>query len=804
MSLWTDITQAMRSWKRTPALAAVVVLILALGVGATATVFAVVDATLLHPMPFPEPERLTWITTRDTRTPPAASPVVNSNRLPQFIDWQRLSSFSAIGAWAGKAPDVFTVTGSGRPERVDGLRVTAQLLPMLGARPQRGRLFRAGDDADRAPQTVVLSDSYWHRHFDGRDDAIGATMRIENVPHTVVGVLTADFPLSGSLMAGHAVDLYLPLELTPNLDIGSFMVVIGRLAPGVSAERARTELAVQNRVMSVGGRAWMTTLAADVAPLAPFATAGIRTGVLLLFGAVGCVWLLACANLANLLLVRATGRRRELQVRAAIGATLRQQFRQTLAESAVIVGIAGAAGVALAAVLVDLLRAASWVEVPRLSETQIGWTAAGFAFAICAVTAAVFGTLPLLHLRHRDVFDGLRPGPGAGPDRRAVFAQRSALVIQVAFALVLTTAGALLVRSIVTLLAVDPGFRTLGVIAMRVDPAGRVRMPERYPFFVQLLDAVRATPGVQSAALTINLPLDRNMGWDAVLPGQPVDPQSDAAFGRIVSPGYFETIGIRVVAGRDFDTRDVRPSQAVVAINETFAAQLTAQGRDPLASNLVVNGTERRIVAVVADVKHEALDKRSGREVYIPQGQAPSFFAAFDLVVRAERPSALVPAIRDAIWQVDANQAIGIPVELQTLVDRSLRPQRLLTTTLTGFSGVALLLAALGVYGVVGYRVAQRTKELAIRVALGGQGWRVINTVLRESAGVVAVGLLAGLPMALMAGTALRAYLFNVDPHDTGVITSACATVVVAALAASYLPSRRATRVDPSRALRAE
>ena len=803
MSLWTDLALAARSWRRTPALAAVIVLILALGVGATATVFAVVDATLLEPMPFPEPERLMWITTRDTRTPPDGPPVVNSNRLPQFIDWQRLSSFSAIGAWAGEWPDGFTVTGSGRPERVDGLRVTAHLLPMLGARPQRGRLFRDGDDAVDAPQTVVLSDSYWRRHFGGRDDAIGAMMTIDNVPHTVVGVLGPSFPLSGSLMAGRAVNLYLPLTLMPE-DIGAFMAVIGRLAPGVPPEQAQAELAVQNRVTSVGPRAWMTNLASDVVPLAPFATANIRNRVLLLFGAVGSVWLLACANLANLLLVRATGRRRELQVRAALGATRRQIFRQTLAESAVIVGIGGVAAMALASAFVGLLRSAAWLEVPRLSETHVGWTAAAFAFAICAITAVLFGTLPLLHLRHRDVLDGLRPGPSAGPDRRAVFAQRSALAVQVAFALVLTTAGGLLVRSIVTLLAVDPGFRPQGVIAMRVDPAGRVRLPQRYPFFVQLLGAVRAVPGVQSAALTINLPLDRNMGWDAVLPGRPYDPVSDSAFGRIVSPGYFETVGIRVVAGRDFDARDIRSAQAVVAINETMAAQLAALGRNPLASSLVVNGTERHVVAVVADVKHEALDKGSGREVYVPQGQAPAFFAAFDLVVRAERPVALVPAIRNAIWRVDANQAIGIPIELQALLDRSLRPQRLLTGTLTGFSGVALLLAALGVYGVVGYRVSQRTKELAIRVALGGPGWRVAGAVLRESAGVVAVGLLAGLPLALMAGTALRAYLFNVEAHDAGVITSACAVVVVAALAAAYLPSRRATRVDPARALRAE
>ena len=516
-------------------------------------------------------DQLVWITTRDTRTPPEGRPPLNSNRLPNFIDWQRLRSFTEIGAWAGSAPDAFTVTGGGTPERVAGLRVTAGLLPMLGARPQRGRLFRGGDDRDRAPQTVVLSDAYWRRRFAAREDAIGATMTIENVPHTVVGVLTPGFPLSGSLLNGAAVDLYLPLELTPDLDIGAFMAVIGRLRPGVSVEQARAELTAIGRTTSVGPRAWMLNLAQEVTPLSRLTTAGLRNPVLLLAGVVSCVLLLACANLANLLLIRASGRRREMQVRAALGATMWHVFRQTLMESAVIVGAGGAAAIALAIGLTGVLRAAPWLAAPRLSEVHVGWPTVGFALAVCAVTAVVFGTLPLLHLRRRDVQDALRSNATAGIDRRAAHAQRAALAAQVAFALVLTGTGSLLLRSLVTLLDVDPGFRPAGVIAMRVDPAGRLRVPQRYPFFVRLLDAVKAVPGVQSAALTVNLPLDRNMGSDAVLPGRASDPISDSAFLRIVSPGYFQTVGIRVLSGRDFDGGDGRSAQAVVAVNDTLA-----------------------------------------------------------------------------------------------------------------------------------------------------------------------------------------------------------------------------------------
>ena len=803
MSFWTDLALAVRAWKRTPVLVAVIVLILAFGIGATATAFAVAYTTLVQPMPFPAPGQLVWITTRDTRTPPEGRPPLNSNRLPSFIDWQRLRSFTEIGAWAGSAPDVFTVTGGGRPERVAGLRVTAGLLPMLGARPQRGRLFRSGDDRDRAPQTVVLSDAYWRRRFAAREDAIGGTMTIENVPHTVVGVLGPGFPLSGSLL-NDTVDLYLPLELTPDLDIGAFMAVIGRLRSGVSVEQARAELAAAGRITSVGPRAWMLNLAQEVTPLSRLTTAGLRNPVLVLAGVVGCVLLLACANLANLLLIRASGRRREMQVRAALGATMGHVFRQTLMESAVIVGAGGAAGIALATALAGVLRAAPWLAAPRLSEVHVGWPTVAFALAVCAVTAVGFGTLPLLHLRRRDVQDALRPNATAGIDRRAAHAQRAALAAQVAFALVLTGTGSLLLRSLVTLLDVDPGFRPAGVMAMRVDPAGRLRVPQRYPFFVRLLDAVKAVPGVQSAALTINLPLDRNMGWDAVLPGRTYDPITDSAFGRIVSPGYFQTVGIRVLDGRDFDGGDGRSAPAVVAVNETLARRVAALGRDPIGTTLVVNGTERRIVAVVADVKHESLDRQSGRELYLPQAQAPPFFQGYDLVVRGDQPQALVAAIREAIWRVDPNQAIGAPVELQALLDRSLRPHRLLATTLTGFAATALLLTALGVYGVVGHRVSLRTKELAIRVALGGHGWRVIGTVLRDALAFVAVGLAAGLPLAFAAGSAIRSFLFGVDAHDAGVMLTACGVVLGAALLAAYLPARHARRVDPATALRAE
>jgi predicted permease len=371
---------------------------------------------------------------------------------------------------------------------------------------------------------------------------------------------------------------------------------------------------------------------------------------------------------------------------------------------------------------------------------------------------------------------------------------------------VLTVTGGLLLRSLTALLEVDPGFNPRGAIAIRVDPAGRLNGPDRLPFFMQVLERVREVPGVQSAALTIHVPMgDRpSMGWDAIEEGREYNPQTDNAAGRIVSPGYFRTAGIALVEGRDFDSRDIRPNPFVMALNESFARRIRADGREPLRTRIRVLGNVREVVAVVSDVKHRGLDADAGLEAYIPIGQAPTFFQAYDLLVRSGDPIAAVPAIRDAIWSIDSNQALGTPVLLEGYIDRTLRPRRLLTAVLGVFAGSALLLAAFGVYGVVGYRVASRMKEIAIRIALGAPRWRVTSLVLGDTVSCVVAGLAAGIPLSLAAAATIGSYLFGVGPGDGITLATACVVVVTAALLAAYLPARRAPRVDPIAALRIE
>jgi putative ABC transport system permease protein len=807
VDLSSTLRMVSRTWRRSPALALVIVSMLALGIGATTTAFTVVYSILVQQFPFPDSGRLVWVTTYDTRAADRGVAVIASNRLPQFADWQQhLTSFEQIGAWAGRAPDVFTVTGAGTPERVRGLRVTHQLLPMLGAAPEAGRLFREGDDVPGGAQSVVLSHGFWQRRFAGRPDIVGQSLTIDSAPHTVIGVMAPEFPLSGSLFAGAPIDVYLPLVVDGNLDIGGFMAVIGRLRPDVSADRAQAELARRQAALSVGKWEWMTVLAQDVTALPVLVARDSRLPVLLLLAAVGCALLMACVNVANLLLVRASGRRREMQVRTALGASMGQLFGQLTAEIGVLGGLGGMAGVALAVAITESLRRGTWLSIARLGDIQVGWPAIAFAAALCTAITLIFGSVALFSLRRRDMMTALRPHAGTTTDRRAVHAQRLAVATQAAVVVVLTVAGGLLLRSLAALLDVDPGFNPRGAMAIRVDPAGRLEGSARLPFFSQVIETVEAVPGVESAGLTIHVPMgDRpSMGWDAIPEGRVYNPVTDSAAGRIVSQGYFETVGVRIIEGRDFDSRDVRPNPFVMAINETFSRRIRAEGGDPLQTRFLVLGNLRQVVAVVADVKHRSLDGDAGREVYIPIGQAPGFFQAYDLVVRAADPIALVPAIRSAIWKIDRNQALGTPIALEDYIGRTLRPRRLVTGLIGLFAVTALLLAAFGIYGVVGYRVAQRMKEIAIRIALGAPRWRITALALSDTVAYVGLGLAAGVPLALATSSAIRSYLFRVDARDGTTLAAACAVVALSALLAAYLPARRARRVDPIAALRVD
>ena len=684
MSLWQTLRIAARTWRRTPALAIVIVCTLALGIGATTAAFTIAYSILVQQFPFPDADRLVWITTYDSRTTESRRPVAGSNRLPQFADWQQhLTSFEQIGAWAGDAPDVFTVTGDAAPERVSGLRVTHQLLPMLGAAPAAGRLFRDGDDAPSAEQTVVLSHGYWQRRFAGRPDIVGQSITIENVPHLVVGVLSPDFPLSGSLFAGAPIDVYLPLAIDGNEDIGGFMAVIGRLRPGVDRRiRRRPSWRSRQAALSVGKWTWMTVLAQQVTPLLGLVTRDVRSPVLLLFAGIGCVLLMACANLANLLLVRASGRRREMQVRTALGASIGPGARSDDGRERGAGGHRWTGRASCSPWPPWTCFAARRRCRSRGSATcRSGGRRSRSPRPLCAAITFVFGAVALLHLRRRDLLDGLRPHAGITTDPRAVYVQRLALVTQVALVIVLTVTGGLLLRSLTALLDVDPGFNPRGAMAIRVDPAGRLRGPDRLPFFNQVIERVGAVPGVESAALTIHVPMgDRpSMGWDAIPQGPRVQP-GDRQRGRTNrEPRLFPNrrhpdrrrTGFRFARRPAQSVRDGH--QRVVRAAHPRRGRRSVAGPIPRARERPRGRRrgERRQAS-------EPRCRRRARGVH-PHGPGADVLPGVRPRGARRDPIALVPAIRDAIWSIDRNQALGTPVLLEEYIGRTLRPRRLLT-----------------------------------------------------------------------------------------------------------------------------
>jgi predicted permease len=526
----------------------------------------------------------------------------------------------------------------------------------------------------------------------------------------------------------------------------------------------------------------------------------------MLMGAVALLVFTGCANLANLFLARAAARAREMSLRAAVGASRGRLVRQLLTECAFLAGCGTAIGIALAGLTLRWLRGTEWLEMPRLPELEIHWPVALFAVVTCGLTTVLFGLAPALRASRPDLASGLKEGSRGASGGAARGPLRWGLAAaQVGFSFVLLAGSGLMLRSLLKVLDVSPGFRVEQVFAMRVDPGdSRERGPKMTAFFDDVLNRVRAIPGVTSAALAVNLPLDRNMRWGYSIPGQVSDKAvSRMAAVRMVSPGYFNTLGIRMHAGRDFSTHDTRETPGVVIVNRTLAREI-ASLRQPVESKISINGRENQVIAVVDDVKHEGLDRASGPEMYLAQSQALPF-PVVDVVVRSGLPAgAIAAAVRDVVWAVDPNQPVGKVQTFEGLLNRSLSPRRLFTWVLTAFAVFALLLAFAGVYGVVSYGVARRIPEIGIRMALGAKRGDILRLFAAQSIGAGLLGLLLGVVGAIGFTRLFGSLLYGVKTSDPAAFAGAGSLVLTCVLAATLFPAHRATKLDPSRALRAD
>jgi putative ABC transport system permease protein len=806
-TLLRDLRYALRTLRKKPGFTIVALLVLALGIGANTAIFSVVNSVLLRPLPYPGSGRLALIWETDLkdgilREGPSA---------PNFLDWQEQSqSFEEM---ALLEVGTGTVTGGGEPEQVVGMRVTTNFLSMLGARTILGRTFTPAEGAGQARFPVaVLSNGYWKRRFASDPHVIGKTFIMNSEPYTAIGVLAPDF--------FHLLptDMYVPwptAELRGKSRADHDFGVIARLKPNVTMAQAQAELSgIARRIDAQTPRlaGWDVTVVGMQRALFEY----IRPALLLLLGAVGLLLLLACVNVASLLLARVTGRRKEMAIRAALGARRGRLIGQILSESLLLSLLGGALGVFFAGWGVDLLSTVLPATLPMAQAgaeivrpaISVDSRALLFALAISTASALVFGLIPALFVGRADVNDALKVGgrtsaPSAG--RMGVW--NFLVAGEIALAGMLLVGAGLAMKSFVILEHVNPGIRPDHVLTFRMRlptdnlyKSGR----EQAEFYRRVLDKVETLPGIQSAGLTDVLPLGQQNDREYfTIENRPLPPeQSLVADFRRVSPRYFDTMGIALRRGRLLSDHDVDGEPRVILIDETLAHQYWPH-EDPLGQRMRLWGEWRQVVGIVGQVHHYGLDKEPEPTIYAPYEQMPD--QAMVLAVRtASGTQAVVKAVKQAVWSVDRGQPVFQIRSMNEYLSLADTAPRISTILLVVFAGISMLLAALGIHGVVSYGVAQRTREFGLRMALGSTPGQLKRMVIVHGIKTALIGLAAGMAGAALLASTLRAVLYGVAPLDPAVMAGVAGLLLAVAVVANYVPARRATRIDPMEALHQE
>lgn len=801
--LGQDLRYTARILRAAPGFALTAVAVTALAVGANTAAFSVADFVLIRPLPFPEPESLVRLC-QGPRRGPSGWGCMNQVSPANYRDFkEQTTSFAALGAFLS---DAVNLVDSGEPQRVAGAAVTSEVLPLLGVRPLLGSL----PDVEARPadvRTVVLGYGLWQARYGGEARVLGRTVRLDGVPHVVIGVMPPGFHFPD-----RDAQLWRPLQLVEEDYVereNNYLEAVGRLAPGVTFERARADLdAVVERL----ARAYPETneeTGVSFFRMRDQFSPRLRLMLQALCGASLCILLLACANLGNLLLARAGARERELAVRAALGAGRERLARQLLTESVALAVVGGAAGVLVALMVFPLLSLMVPATLPIGGTPELNLRLLAIAALFTALTGLGFGVFPAVRAGGRTALDALRGGGAAGRKRR----YRSVLVaVEVATAVVLLVSSGLLIRAILRVQATDPGFRTEGVLTLRtvLPKPEYVSAEKREQFYRDVLTEVRRLPGVQSAAYTTGLPMVMTGGIArVVLPGQEVQRDRDYFVSRrYITPQFFRTLGIPLLAGRDFEDRDASDSARIAIVGESFVERYWP-GENALGRSFLFRDELTTVVGVVGDIKVRGLERASEPQVYLPSSHVDdtplAFYDPKDLVIRTNgRETALVPAVREIIRAADPDQPISDVMTLIDLVETQTAPRRAQVQVLGALAAVALVLAALGIHGLLAYTVAQQRKEIAVRLALGAEPARIARGILRDGASLVLLGLIPGLLVAFAAGRFMRALLFGIQPIDPVTVLLTVAVCAGMAITGALLPALRAVRVSPITVMRSE
>ena len=808
-TLWQDLRYGFRMLLKRPGFTAIAIFALALGIGANTAIFSVVNAVLLRPLPYADPARLMAVWETNAQLGPAMR---NRNEvaLGNFRDWRARSQvFDQFGAlfYAN-----VNLTGVAEPERIQSVVVTTNLFQLLGVQQMLGRSFSPDEEKPESRRVVILSHSLWQQRFGSNQDLLGRVLTLNGNPVTVIGIMPAAFELQ--FPSSMRVDMWLPMRLDANdFDRKThYLYVLGRLKQGASREQAQAEMNLIAGQLQQEHPETNAEHGGNVVPLHKQIVGDIQSYLYVLFAAVGFVLLIACANVANLLLARVATRYREVAVRIALGASRGRLIRQLLTESLMLSALGGLLGLLLANWGIDVLVSLTPADVPRLHEIGLHAPVFGWTLAISILTGVLFGLAPALQASRPDVNDALKESGGRSPGGLRSSRMRNLLVVsELALAVLLLVGAGLMIKSFVRLQQVTPGFEPKNLLTMNISlPRQKYREPQQANlFFEQLLQHVSTVAGVESVGGIDPLPLsDSNVTTGFVVQGAPyLAPANRPDVGeRAVTPGYFQTMRIPVLKGRSFTEQDRDNTPRVIVINEALARRYWPN-EEPVEKRLGFDDSSkqvwREIVGVVGNVKHQSLDAEAKPEVYFPYQQYPKNFMS--LVVRtASDPAGMMPAIRNQVLSLDKDQPVFDMKTMEQRLAKSVAPSRFVMLLLGVFSALALILAAVGIYGVMAYLVTQRTQEIGIRMALGAQKRDVLKMIVGQGMALTLAGVVIGLIASFALTRLMRTLLFEVAPVDATTFIVVSVVLTSVALLACYFPARRATKVDPLAALRYE
>jgi len=812
--LLQNLRYSLRVLWRSPGLATIAVATLALGIGANTAVFSVVDAVMLKPLPYANPDRLLALWEGRADRPPtldAAHRTQSAVSPANLVDYARETR--AFDSLAGYAPASMSLTHVGPPEQLIGEAVTWNYLATLGVQPSIGRAFRADEDRPGRSHVAILTDSLWRGHFGADPSILGRSIDLDNEKYVVIGVMPPGFqPLSQFASATPVVFLVpaaYPDDLLANHGDHE-IAVVGRLKPGATTAQAQAELDATVQGLAARYPNAASTLRTLVQPLAREVARNVSSSLVMLLGAVGIVLLVACVNVANLLIVSAVGQRRETAIRLAIGAARRQIVGEMLTRGLVLGALGGAAGLLCGVWTRDALVAIAPATIPRLADVTLNGHVLSATAALSVVTGLIAGVLPAWHASRTDPGPALKSTELATAGGRSVLRWRGILMAgEVAAALVLAVAAGLLIRSLTTLTRVELGFQTERVLALNIAlPATRYATADRrLAFFERLGDRVQALPGAQSVAFANRFPMRGGWASSANFEGSAPKDYFVADF-QAVSPGYFVTLGIPLLRGRTIAAGDRLGMPGVAIVNQTFVANFLPR-EDPIGRRFARSGPSQppiAIVGVVGDIRRGGKDAGVQPEVYLPAAQTNLYPVALgDFAVRAAGdPRALVASIQDAVWAIDPDQPITNVKTLDEVLSASMAERRFNLLLLACFAALAVGLALVGVYGVVAYAASERTREIGIRIALGAARQDVVALVVRAGLGWSVAGVVAGLAGAWALTRVMTGLLFGITPTDPATFASIAAVMIIVSAGASYIPARRAASVDPVTALRAD